>query len=404
MGVFSWEHKYLDENLDQIKLQIQTLEGPIVFDLAVQKLSLNPAIDIATLEQSGLAWAKAEGLCSGEKSKELESGFIAGLVATCYPAMSQSDAVLWDKWLRVLFAANDHVDAGEDTRIQLFRSDCHKKMHILQRLHAGETLASVVSGEVDPIENALGAVFLDIKSTMVSRGFRHLVSEFIASTNRCFLAVVREREMETNSCELTDDFVSHLRAESSGAMHAIAGAAFLLGISTDWLVKRDVSVDYLFRSAALCFDLSNNLLSHTKDVLDFLNIKTQFPLADDLNAAKCVKLVNVVHVFWSEGLDLPAAYAKTVKAYHTSFNGYQDGKQDLLASLGAEKKYWVNTVKGDASAIPDFESFLMKEQQTKAYLQILDGWMGHVWCALVTPRYNLGYSGDSASALYEMNR
>ena len=403
---FSWETISKNEDTTTLKLQIQTFFGPISCEFPVQNLILNPSVNISDMESDGLAWASEMGLYPHEKMRGLEATFVAGLIATCYPKMSREDAFMWDKWIRTLFAIDDNVDEGDEIGLHALKKQFAKKYSVLQALAGGTSLETVLAEEKSPVIIALAHVFVDIKETLDKRGFHRLVPEFIESTNRYFVYVIKEKEIEVSQGRLTDDRSAHIRAESSGAIHAITGAALLLGISTTDLVRPDASFDYLLRCTALCVEFANDFLSQTKELVSLLKVKGYETSIENLNSLKEIKRFNLVHIYWAEGKSLTDAYQETVAQYLKSFTGYQEQKGDLLRSLENEKVELSRSRGGDDfphTKADDYAIFLTKEKQVNDYLSITDGWMAHVWWALVARRYNLPYSGDPVAYLQSVN-
>jgi hypothetical protein len=404
---FSWETVSKNENTTTLKLQIQTFFGPVCSEFPVQNLVLNPVVNIAELESEGLSWAAQMGLYPNEKMRGLEATFVSGLIATCYPDMSVTDSFLWDKWIRTLFAIDDNVDEGEELGLQLLKKQFARKHAVLQEIAAGTSLEVVLSKEKSPVIISLAHIFVNITETLCTRGFSHLVPEFIESTNRYFVSVIKEKEIEVSHGRLTDDRSAHIRAESSGAIHAITGAALLLGISTTELVRPDASFDYLLRCTALCVEFANDFLSQTKELVSLLKTKGYEASLENLERLKEIKRFNLVHIYWAEGKTLTDAYRETVAQYTKSFTGYQEQKGDLLQSLQNEKaEFSVRTQEPTDSPVlnAEYQAFLKKEKQVQDYLRITDGWMAHVWWALVARRYNLTYDGNPVAALQLMSK
>jgi len=404
---FTWEviESSLKTHLDvvDIRLKLQTFSGPVVLEFPVQKLVLNPLVDIADMEASGLSWARNMGLYPDLKMKGLEATFVAGLIATCYPDMPHTDSLLLDKWIRTLFAIDDDVDEGPEISLLLLKKNFQKKRDVLTRIAEGQDIEDVLRSETSSVIRALGVVFLDIKNRLDAQGFGLLIPEFIESTDRYFVSVIREKETEISTGRLTDDRSAHIRAESSGAVHAITGAAILLGISTTKLVKPDASFDYLLRCTALCVEFANDFLSQTKEMISLLTGRGQLPLAENIEALKEIKRFNLVHIFWAEGTDMREAYDLTLAQYTKSFIGYQEQRVDLLQSLENEKKEVSSRGVTDSPRPDSVPDVLERERQVKAYLSITDGWMSHVWWALVARRYNLTYTGNPVKDLQAVN-
>lgn len=402
---FSWETVSKTEDVTTLRLQIQTFWGPVLCEVPIRNLALNPSINILEMEADGLAWASKMGIYPNEKIKGLEATFVAGLIATCYPTMSHEDAILWDKWIRTLFAIDDDVDEGQEIRFESLKRQFIKKYKVLQAIAEGASLSKILSEEKSPFIIALAHVFTDIKELLSSRGFSHLIHEFVESTNRYFVSVIKKKQIETSQGKLTDDRSANIRAESSGAVHAITGAALLLGISTQELVKPDASFDYLLRSTAVCVEFANDFLSQTKELASLLKTKGYEASSENLEKLKEIKRFNLVHIYWSEGKSLEESYNQTVTMYLKSFTGYQEQRRDMLQSLEDEKREFLKNKERPESPFPDedFQAFLKKEQQTQAYLSITDGWMAHVWWALVARRYNLTYDGDAIAYLQSVH-
>jgi hypothetical protein len=404
---FTWEiiESSLKTHLDVvgIRLQLQTFSGPVVLEFPVQKLALNPLVDIAEMEASGLSWAREVGIYPGVKMQGLEATFVAGLIATCYPDMPRADSLLLDRWIRTLFAIDDYVDEGPEIALSLVKKNFQKKRDVLTRIASGQSIDEVLYNETSSIIRTLGAVFLDIKNRLESQGFGLLIPEFIESTDRYFISVIREKETEISAGRLTDDRSAHIRAESSGAVHAITGAAILLGISTTSLVKPDASLDYLLRCTALCVEFANDFLSQTKELLALLKGRNQLPSVENIEGLKEIKRFNLVHIFWTEGKDMREAYDLTLAQYTKSFTGYQEQKSDLLQSLENEKREVLARGGTDSPLPHSVPDVFLRERHIKSYLSITDGWMAHVWWALVARRYNLTYSGNPVQYLHGVN-
>jgi hypothetical protein len=151
----------------------------------------------------------------------------------------------------------------------------------------------------------------------------------------------------------------------------------------------------------LCVEFANDFLSQTKELVSLLKVKGYETSIENLNSLKEIKRFNLVHIYWAEGKSLTDAYQETVAQYVKSFTGYQEQKGDLLQSLQNEKVEFLKSRDSADSPLPnrDYEIFLKKEKQVNDYLSITDGWMAHVWWALVARRYNLPYSGDPVAYL-----
>ena len=122
-----------------------------------------------------------------------------------------------------------------------------------------------------------------------------------------------------------------------------------------------------------------------------------------MNTFQNIKRFNLVHIYWAEGQTMESAYHSALAQYSKSFIGYQNQKEDLLRSL-EKKKAEARERGGLESSLPGhLRKLPEKESQIKAYLSITDGWMSHVWWALVARRYNLTYTGDPVQYLMDVN-
>jgi len=330
-------------------------------------------INFDEIELECLHWAKSQKLYEGDLFKVLEKTHVALLTGVTYPNLPKEGAVLLTKWLMALFAIDDWVDEDHQNPIpsQEIKQNVTRKLDIISKLRNGSTTDQILLESDTPITKAIAHLFPEISSYITKVGGS--MDDFVLSLDNYFSSIIAEKQYEETKQFPSPDFCSDLRADSSGAVHAIFAGMVIQGQAPFAIEKTFYNLLSMRKIVAKCVEYSNDILSHYKEFLKLLrSSKSDHTLA--LTEIHGHPQLNLIHIKWHNYLpnfpSLERAYTETIQNYNQLVEDFFIMKENLLKEI--EKA--TNTQKSNV---------------TKC-IEVLDGWLSQIIWGMIVERYNVG--------------
>ena len=141
-------------------------------DLLIPSSNIRSTLPIDTIETEGLQWAKEEGIYPGKLIKVLESTFVSGLIGVCYPAFSDKESRLMDKWIRALFGIDDWLDMASGAKIssESIGIATERKLFIIEEIFKGQDPANVLKNSDTQLTKTMARLTVEIRSLLQEKG------------------------------------------------------------------------------------------------------------------------------------------------------------------------------------------------------------------------------------------
>ncbi len=342
-------------------------------------------INFDDVERECLQWAKEHKLYEGDLFKVLQKTHVALLSAVTYPGMPREGAVLITKWLMALFAIDNWVDEDHKKSIPSgeIKLNVTRKLEIFKKIMVGEDWRSVVTEEDTAITKTMAELFQDICAYTRKNGGN--MNDFVDSLDKYFSSIVTEKQYKETGKFPSPVFCADLRADSSGAVHAIYAGMVIQGQDPGQLEKVFYNLLSMRRIVAKCVEYSNDILSHYKEFLQLLrssNSDSSVTLSDVHNHPQ----LNLIHIRWHDGPanfpSLEKAYVETVKSHNQLISDYFTVKQNLLKEL-------------ESTSSPN-------KYNVMKCISILDGWLSQAIWGMMVERYNVGGATCMQAVLLEL--
>lgn len=420
LGAKEWESVYVFEAQPGIEAAIPKLfiskasvEGEAIFNVRFQmrllsggdeeieillpKTQINPEIPFDKIEHESLSLAEDRKIYKGRAFEELVKTFSAGLVAVTYPIFDEIKSKDATIHIDNLFAMDDWVDAeqGAVTSHQVRESVC-QKMEILRKISKlSEPEMPSFLEHIKQTQTSLTYAYAEefIKQILVIKKTGIDVDSFIDSLDSYFNSVIQEKYYEEKKTCPSEIENTEIRADASGAVHAICTGAAFLGIDLVSLEKRRYPADKLKIYVARSVEFSNDIFSLLKEhkVLGKAN-------NNDLSEIKKMVAFNIVQIMWQgqkgdPGATLKDAIQMAVQRHNQTLLSYYCTKKYLLSTLDESQKSFESRLSlnpEDSAAKQGLEILREDIQKLDLYFKVLEGWLAHGWWALGIPRYNLG--------------
>ena len=192
-----------------------------------------------------------------------------------------------------------------------------------------------------------------------------------------------------------------IRADASGAVHAIAAGGAFLGVNVKAIEESYYDLLIMRKCTAKCVEYSNDILSHNKEAIE---IKKKLGASASLTDIKAFPAFNIVQIMWQHPsgvapqFALGQAFLEAQNAHNALMKDFFIHKKSLITKMESERQAIENPSSDNPSKLSkaDLEK---RHSDVKKYISALEGWLAHPWWAFITPRYNLGYTSGNASTL-----
>lgn len=400
-----------------VRFPMKTIMGDHVeVNMLLPPSEINPDIPMNSIEDQALFLAEERGIYEGHKFRDLSDAFFAGLVGVVYPSFDTSRGLRATVHIDNLFAVDDLYDSGIPILLDVVRQNFASKIEIINDINKLDTEAAQTvyldnlkhSDRYSNLSYAYAEEF--IKQKEILQMFDMNTVQFLQTLNQYFYSVVEEKSFEEDNVKPTESQNTEIRADASGAVHAITMGASFSGIDIDKLEKKYYSLKNMKTYTARCVEFSNDVYSLYKEhqVLKNKYESSSFGVKTDiLEKIKKTIAFNIVQILWQnkKNSSLTESVNEAVVKHNDSINSYFQAKSRLIRDILFSKNSLEEALKTDPDNVNKIQSLALLNQdfeQIKTYCKIMEGWLAHGWWALSVPRYNLGVTPCSQERLLEL--
>jgi|GEM_PF-4544034 len=395
------------------------------FNIFLPPLSVSRSIDYDAIQRQSLDRTREDGIYADRNAiLGLQRTGTAYLVAVTYPAFSQALARQATIDMNNLFCTDDYADGNTSATSTHIAESTNRTIELLTRLsrlpdHRSDALATALDQFTTPLDTpqnlAYARAFIDQIALLAPLGI--IPRESLGSLRSYFRAVRTEKDHEETGRIPSEGVNKLIRADASGAYHAIEKGAEFLGVDFLSIERKYSPILDLKRLVANCVEYSNDVYSLTKEHLVFVDklltdeggdltrqagrtadIKRHGLTDPDLlSRLRSVVAFSLPHIKWQTGAtpDLVTAIRASIDEHNVLMNDYFSLKMTLETDINSEATHLEASIaiqSGEAQAASrDLLRELREDHaQIQTYYTVFEGWLAHGWWAFSVPRYNLG--------------